>query len=104
MKRWILASCPILLSVFVVLVPAAAQASTVAGGQLSSGKPVKATISTRGQQIKYTFSGTARKHVTFQVTRFNFSNGSSGGTVYLRFYKPGSTSTYKTCAFSDDGF
>jgi len=104
MKRWILASCPILLSVFVVLVPAAAQARTVAGGQLSSGKPVKATISTRGQQIKYTFSGTARKHVTFQVTHFNFSSGSSPGSFYLKFRKPGSTSDYKSCFFTDNGY
>ena len=78
MKRWILAACSILLSVFVVFVPVVSQASTVAGGQLSSGKPVKATISTRGQQIKYTFSATAHKHVTFQVTQFNLSNGSPG--------------------------
>src|SRR5207247_1179436 len=88
----------------VVLVPVGAQASTVSGGQLYSGKSVKATISTAGQQIKYTFSATAGKHVTFQITQFNFSNGSSGGLVTLNFREPGSTSTYKSCSFSDDGY
>jgi hypothetical protein len=44
MKRWILAACSILLSVFVVFVPVASQESTVAGGQLSSGQPGKGTI------------------------------------------------------------
>ena len=72
--------------------------------QVFSGKPVKATISTAGQQIKYTFSATAHKHVTFQVTQFNFSNGTSGGLVDLYFYEPGSTSTYKSCSFSDNGY
>jgi len=104
MKRWILASSSILLSAFVVFVPAAAQASVVTGGQLSSGKPVKATISMRGQQIKYTFSGTAHKHVTFQVTHFNFSSGTNPGSFYLKFRKPGSTSLYKSCYFSGNGY
>ncbi len=104
MKRWILAACLALISAIVVLIPAGAQASTVSGGQLYSGKPVKATISTAGQQIKYTFSATAHKHVTFQVTQFNFSNGTSGGLVDLKFREPGSTSTYKSCAFSDNGY
>ena len=104
MKRWILVSCLAIISALVVLVPVGAQASTVSGGRLYSGKPVKATISTPGRQIKYTFSATAHEHVTFQVTQFNFSNGSSGGLVYLKFYKPGSTSTYKSCAFSDNGY
>ena len=104
MKRWILVSCLAIISALVVLVPVGAQASTVSGGRLSSGKPVKVTISTPGRQIKYTFSATAHEHVTFQVTQFNFSNGSSGGLVDLYFYKPGSTSTYKSCAFSDNGY
>ena len=104
MKRWILVSCLAIISALVVLVPVGAQASTVSGGRLYSGKPVKATISTPGRQIKYTFSATAHEHVTFQVTQFNFSNGSSGGLVYLKFYEPGSTSTYKSCAFSDNGY
>src|SRR5438874_1621142 len=102
MKRWILVSCLALISALVILVPVGAQASTVSGGQLYSGKPVKATISTAGQQIKYTFSGTAGKHVTFQVTQFNFSDGTSPGSFYLNFYKPGSSSVFKSCYFSDD--
>src|SRR5258708_6361907 len=104
MKRWILVSCLAIISALVVLVPVGAQASTVSGGRLYSGKPVKATISTPGRQIKYTFSATAHEHVTFQLTQFIFSNGSSGGLVDLYFYKPGSTSTYTSCAFSDNGY
>src|SRR5260370_27634531 len=104
MKRWILVSCLAIISALVVLVPVGAQASTVSGGRLYSGKPVKATISTPGRQIKYTFAATANKHVTFQLTQFIFSNGSSGGLVDLYFYKPGSTSTYKSCGFSDNGY
>jgi hypothetical protein len=69
----------------------------MAAGQLTSGKPVKATISRPGQQIKYTFAAKANKHVTFQVTKFNFSNGSSSGAVYLDFYEPGSSSSYTSC-------
>src|SRR6266567_8460030 len=104
MKRWNLAACLALISALVVLIPTGAQASTVSGGMLYSGKPVKATISTAGQQVKYTFSATAHKHVTFQVTQFNFSNGTSGGLVDLKFREPGSTSTYKSCSFSDNGY
>src|SRR5258708_29244432 len=104
MKRWILVSFLAIISALVVLVPVGAQASTVSGGRLYSGKLVKATISTPGRQIKYTFSATAHEHVTFQVTQFNFSNGSSGRLVDLKFYKPGSTSTYNPCAFSDNGY
>src|SRR5258708_8738458 len=44
------------------------------------------------------------RYVNFQVTQFIFSNGTSGGLVDLYFYKPGSTSTYKSCAFSDNGY
>jgi hypothetical protein len=104
MKRWILASCPFLISSLVVLVPVAAQATTVSGGQLYNGKPVKTTISTPGQQIKYTFSGQAHKHVTFQVTHFNFSDGNNPGSLYLKFREPGSTGVYKSCYFADNGY
>ncbi len=104
MKRWILVPCLTLIPTLVVLAPAGAQASTVSGGQLSSGKPVKATISTRGQQIKYTFSATAHKHITFQITHFNFSDGNSSGEVVLKFYKPASTKPYTGCAFTDNGY
>jgi hypothetical protein len=65
---------------------------------------VKAVISKPGQKVTYTFAGTANKHVTFQVTNFNFSNGSSNGAVYLDFYKPGSTSIFKTCTFTGDSY
>jgi hypothetical protein len=104
LKRLISILCLILIPALGILIPAGAQASTVAGGQLYSGKPVKATITTPGQQIKYTFSGTAHKHVTFQVTQFNFSNGTSGGAFTLNFYKPGSTSVYQSCYFFDNGY
>jgi hypothetical protein len=63
-KRWILVGCLLLLSALGILVPAGAQASTVTAGQLTSGKPVKATISTPGQKVKYTFAATANKNVT----------------------------------------
>ena len=65
---------------------------------------MKAVISTPGQKLNYTFAGTANKHVTFQVTQFNFSNGTSGGEVVLDFYKPGSSSVYTSCAFTSDDF
>src|SRR5258708_11423404 len=44
------------------------------------------------------------RYVNFQVTQFIFSNGTSGGLVDRYFYEPGSTSTYKSCAFSDNGY
>src|SRR5258707_1052810 len=100
MKRWILVSCLAIISALVVLVPVGAQASTVSGGRLYSGKPVKATISTPGRQIKYTFSATAHEHVTFQLTQFIFSNGSSGGLVELGISKPGRTRKFSAGAFS----
>jgi archaellum component FlaF (FlaF/FlaG flagellin family) len=81
-----------------------AQAAALASVQLTSGQPVKAVVSTPGQQVNYTFYGKAHKHVTFQVTNFNFSNGSSSGEVVLNFYKPGSTSPYKSCAFYGDDY
>lgn len=80
-----------------------AQAATLASVQLTSGKPVKAVISKPGQKVTYTFAATANKHVTFQVTQFNFSNGTSPGGFYLDFYKPGSTSVYQTCTFTGNG-
>jgi len=108
--RTVAGSCALLagLAVSVMTVPPA-QASTAQGAALAdvpltSGTPVKAVISTPGQRINYTFSGKAKKHVTFQVTKFNLSNGGSGGFVYLNFYEPGSTSTYKSCGFSSDGY
>jgi len=81
-----------------------AQAVATASIQLTSGKPVKATVSTPGQQITYTFAGTAGKHVTFQVTNFNFSDGAFTGSFSLNFYKPGSTSVYTSSDFGDNGY
>jgi hypothetical protein len=102
MKRWIffLALVPALG----VMAPIAAQAGTVSGGPLTSGKPVKATVSQAGQQIQYTFAAKAHKHVTFQVTNFNFSDNGSAGDLYLNFYEPGSSSTFTSCYFSDNGY
>jgi len=80
------------------------QAATLASIPLTSGKPVKAVISRPGQRITYTFAATAHKHVTFQVTKFNFSDGSSSGSFTLYFYKPGSTSPYASHDFFDNGY
>jgi len=104
MKRWILAFFLALVPVLGVMAPAVAQATTVSGGPLTSGKPVKATVSKVGQQIQYTFAAKAHKHVTFQVTNFNFSDNGSGGDLYLNFYEPGSSSTFTSCYFSDNGY
>ena len=102
MKRWIFLLA--LVPALGVMAPIAAQASTVSGGPLTSGKPVKATISKAGTKIQYTFAATAHKHVTFQVTNFNFSDNGSGGDLYLNFYEPGSSSTFNSCYFSDNGY
>jgi hypothetical protein len=97
MKRWILASGLVLIPALGVLVPAGARASTMAAGQLTSGKPVKATISKPGQQVKYTFAAKADKNVTFNVTHFHFSQPGGPNEVFLDFYKPGSSSKYTQC-------
>ncbi len=104
MKRWLLVSCLVLISALGVLVPVGAQASAVAAVQLQSGKPVKADVSKHGQRITYTFAATAHKHVTFQVTNFNFSDGASPGSFTLYFYKPDSTSAYASNDFFDNGY
>jgi hypothetical protein len=97
MKRWILVSCLVLISALGVLVPAGAQASTVAACKLTSGKPVKVTISKPGQQVKCTFSAAANKNVTFNVTHFDFTAPSGPVEVFLVFYEPGSSTSYNTC-------
>jgi len=102
MKRWIFLLA--LVPALGVMAPIAAQASTVSGGPLTSGKPVKATISKAGTKIQYTFAATAHKHVTFQVTNFNFSDNGSAGDLYLNFYEPGSSAVYTSCYFSDNGY
>ncbi len=104
MKRWIMVSCLILISALGVLVPAGAQASTVAVGQLTSGKPVKATISTPGQSVTYTFAATAKKNVTFNVTHFDFSQPGGPNEVFLVFYEPGGSSAYTTCDVGGDTY
>ena len=98
MKRWILVSCLLLISALGAMVPAAAQASIAVAGQLTSGKPVKATIAMPGQQVKYTFAATANKNVTFNVTHFNFTDSSGPVQVTLYFYEPGS-SPFTQCTF-----
>jgi len=103
MRRWILASCLVLIAALGVLVPASAQASSVARGQLTSGKPVTATISTSGQQAEYTFAATAKKNVTFNVTHFDFT-GNGPVEVFLEFYEPGSSSAFNTCDFTGNSF
>jgi hypothetical protein len=104
MKQWIIAICLILVGALGALAPAAAQASTVAATKLTSGKPVKTTISKHGQTVGYTFTAEKNKNVTFQVTRFNFSDQGSGGYVYLYFYEPGSSNSYTNCGFSGNNY
>jgi hypothetical protein len=108
MRQWILFACLILLSALGVLVPAAAQASTVVnivpGCQLTSGESYPGTISVAGEQIPCVFyaatapengsaEAQAASHVTFQVSKFALTNGAAGGgsTVNLKFYKPNGT-------------
>jgi hypothetical protein len=108
--RAIAGSCALLAGLAVcglAISPAQAsspQAAILASVQLTSGQPVKAVVSTPGQKLNYTFSATAHKHVTFQVTQFNFSDGTSPGAFYLYFYRPGSTSSYTQNYFSDNGY
>ena len=79
-------------------------ANDLASQALASGTPVNTTIKFEGQQAGYTFAATANKHVTFQITQFNFSNGSSGGQVGLDFFEPGSSSPYTSCSFVGDDY
>jgi hypothetical protein len=108
--RAVTGSCALLAGLAVcVMATLPAQASITAAAklasvQLTSGKPVKAVVSTPGRQLNYTFAGKAHKHVTFQVSKFNFSNGSSGGQVILSFYEPGSSSAFTSCSFVGDNF
>jgi hypothetical protein len=75
----------------------------VAGGQLTSGKPVAATMATSGQQVQYTFAATAKQNVTFNATHFDFTDHGLVD-ILLEFYEPGSNSIYTTCAFSGNSF
>jgi hypothetical protein len=76
----------------------------VAGGQLTSGKPVKATISTSGHQVQYTFAATAEENVTFNVTHFDFTDASGPVEVFLEFHEPGSSGSFTTCGFTGNSF
>ena len=74
----------------------------MASQALTSGTPVNTTIAFESQQAGYTFAataGTAGTARAFNVTQFNFSNGSSGGQVVLDFYEPGNSSVYTSCSF-----
>jgi len=54
--------------------------------------PVSTTIVFQGQNAGYTFAATQNKHVTFQVTNFNFTATTArAATLYLNFYEPGSS-------------
>jgi hypothetical protein len=104
MRRWGIVSCLILIVAFALSAPAAAQALTVSGGQLSSGSPVNTKISTVGQEIEYTFSATAGENVTFNVTNFNFTGNGSSPAFYLVFFEPGSNSQYTSCTFTGNNY
>ena len=78
-------------------------ANDVASHALTSGTTATTTIKFQGQHAGYTFSGTESKHDTFQVTQFNFSEGTGPGAFWLYFYKPGRTSYYAEHYFSDNG-
>jgi hypothetical protein len=104
MKRWILVSSVVLISALGVSVPAGAQASTAAGGELTSGKPVTVTISKVGQEFKYTFAATANKNVTFEITKFKLTDDGSTGAAYLYFYEPGSSTAYTDSYFDANGY
>jgi len=104
MKRWMLSAGLIIISGLGFAAPASAQASTTATTTLSSGKPVKVSISKVGQNVKYAFAATVNKNVTFNVTNFNFSDNGSGGGIYLNFYEPGSNSSYTNSYFSSNGY
>jgi hypothetical protein len=103
-KRRISISCLFLSTALGILAPTGAQAATAAAVPLTSGQPVKVTISRAGQTVKYTFAATAGKHVTFQVTKFNFADGTNPGSLYLNFYKPGSSTVFASHYFGSNGW
>jgi len=79
-------------------------ANDVATKALTSGTAVSTTIEFEGQHAGYTFAATANKHVTFQVTQFNFADGANPGSFYLYFYEPNNTSAYTSNFFGDNGW
>ena len=104
MKRWLVAFLLGAVPIIGVFLPAGAQASPATDGQLTSGQPTVVTIASVGQEPQYTFAAQASGHVTFQVTQFDVTNGSSGGSVYLYFYEPGSSSYFTYCGFSGNSY
>jgi hypothetical protein len=104
MRRWGIVSCLIFIVAFALSVPVAAQALTVSGGQLSSGSPVNAKVSTIGQETEYTFSATANENVTFNITNFNFTGNGSSPAFYLDFFEPGSNSQYTSCTIGGNTY
>jgi hypothetical protein len=79
-------------------------ANDVATQALKSGTAVSTTIKYEGQEAGYTFAATANKNVTFQVTKFKFTDDGSTGSVYLYFYEPGSSSYYVFGYFDANGY
>jgi hypothetical protein len=69
---------------------------------LTSGTPVTTKIRFQGQNAAYTFSTKAGANKVFNITQFSFSNGGSGGSAYLNFYEPGSSSSYASCYISSN--
>ncbi len=103
MKFWRLTLCAFVIPMFAVFLPGNAQAS-VTTSPLTSGKSVTVTVSSPGQQPTYTFAGHAGHHVTFQVTKFHFTSNGSGGSLYLNFFEPASSSSYTSCFFSSNSY
>jgi hypothetical protein len=83
-------------------------AGDVANTALLFTDPVKTTIKVEGQYADYTFTTLAHTILTFTVTQFSFTNGGSGGRVYLAFYEPGvsysSGNDYTYCVFTANGY
>jgi hypothetical protein len=79
-------------------------ANNVATQALESGVAVPTTIKFEGQYAQYTFSATAGKNVTFNVTSFNFTGNGGSPAFYLVFFEPGSSSQYKSCTFYGDTY
>jgi hypothetical protein len=65
-----------------------ADATTIAGGALTAGVAVKATVAVAGDDVAYTFAGTAGQHVTFDVSASTWTNGTLSGGAYLVLKTP----------------
>jgi hypothetical protein len=71
---------------------------------LASGTPLLTTLKFAGQQAQYTFTATAGKNVTFQLTHFDFTDSAGAAEVTLDFYQPHTTSPYTQCSFEANGY